>query len=148
MQNFFSIFENRPIRYIFMSPIKKSANSDIYFLKICYYCTFPFAKKKIRRTFFLVGPENGQICVYTGQRKNHIYFSFSSFLAFIQTKEQILLQAQPLKMLNKQVNKQHFKDKFWIWGPSTICHNLTSAQCFSQKSRHPTLQQRKQRHKT
>ena len=48
-------------------------------------------KRRFEEHFFLVGPENGQICVYTGQRKNHIYFSFSSFLAFIQTKEQILL---------------------------------------------------------
>ena len=52
----------------------------------------------------------------------------------METKEQTLFQAHPLKMLNnyffahfrvtlkfsealRQVNEQLFKEKFWIWGP-------------------------------
>ena len=64
------------------------------------------------------------------------FFSFSSFLAFIQTKEQILLQAQPLKIKNKKLcspireTVKMFKDKCWIWGPLTISiwHNFACAQ--------------------
>ena len=32
-----------------------------------------------------------------------------------------------------QVIKQHFKEKCWIWCPSTIWHNLPSAQFFLSK---------------
>ena len=69
--------------------------------------------------------------LFEGKKKK---FSFSKFLAFKQTKEHILFQVQPLKMLNKKLvcthcrasakiswcptpgYKQNFKDKFWIWG--------------------------------
>ena len=34
--------------------------------------------------------------------KNNLIFSFSLFLAFKQTKEHILFQAQPLKIINKK----------------------------------------------
>ena len=65
------------------------------------------------------------------------FLKFFSFLAFKQTKKQILFQAQPLNMFNeqknadfwvtckisetlRQVKKQHFKVKFWICGPLTV----------------------------
>ena len=42
----------------------------------------------------------GKFCFWPGQREK-LFFSFSSFFAFKQTKEQILFQTKPLQMLNK-----------------------------------------------
>ena len=44
----------------------------------------------------------GKIGFAPGQGKNNFYFSFSSFYALKQTKECILFQANPLKILNLQ----------------------------------------------
>ena len=51
--------------------------------------------------FFFFSPQNGQIFFGLGQIKNK-FIEFSSFFAFKQTREQFLIQAQPLKMRNKK----------------------------------------------
>ena len=90
---------------------------------------------------FILGHKKGKMFL-TG--KNQISFIF----CFYKTKENILLQIQPLKMLNKhflcadfrvtvkifealrQAKKQHFKGKLWKWGPITIWHNMNCVQFF------------------
>ena len=71
---------------------------------------FPFTSKikhkKDNLKFNIFGkqflaPKVGTICFGPGQRKIKVVFSFSSFLAFKQTKEQILVKVQPLYILNK-----------------------------------------------
>ena len=44
----------------------------------------------------------GNIGFVHGEGKNNLFFSFFSAFAFKQTKEQILHQVQPLKMLNNK----------------------------------------------
>ena len=81
-----------PIRYIFISPIQENRRN---FENLQIQRTIA---KKILNLLFLhfFGPQIAQMCFGTGQRKT-ICFSFSSFLAFKQTKEQILFQVHPLK---------------------------------------------------
>ena len=66
-----------------------------------------YLQRKENTNFVNIVPQNRQICFCLGQRKNKFVLIFSSFLAFKQTKEQILFQAQPLKMINK--NSSHFR---------------------------------------
>ena len=82
----------------------------------------------------MLGPQSAHICSWPGQMN----FFLLSFLAFKQTKQQVLFKVKPLNMFNTkivalhQVNKQHFKEKCWIWGP--IRHNMPSAPIFFFKN--------------
>ena len=50
-------------------------------------------------------------------------------------------QAMPDSEAMRQVKKQHFKVKFWNWGPIIIWNKLKCVHIFlSQKSLHPILQ--------
>ena len=59
-------------------------------------------KNKIQIFFIylFLGPKNGKTNFFTWSKEKPNCLSISSFLTFKQTKEQILFQAQPLKMLN------------------------------------------------
>ena len=159
-----------PIRFIFMSAFPKvcefertgaaPAGQNYYFqqiteilkinmfLKICKYLLFTSKnnrQKENTKEKKMLGPQNGQICFWLGQRKSN-FFNFSSFLAFKQTKEKILIQVQPLKIIKNflahfRVTVKIFrgpqptfqKEKFRIWGPFAVWHNLLSAQFFLSK---------------
>ena len=95
----------------------------------------------------------GNIGFVHGEGKKNLFFSFFSAFAFKQTKEHILHQVQPLKMLNnKKISfilglQANFSIRpcapkviFWNWGPTTIWHNLARAQFCFQISFHPTVQ--------
>ena len=47
--------------------------------------------------------------------------SFSSILAFKQTKGTAFVSGAKLAEALRQVNRQHIKEKIWIWGPYKIC---------------------------
>ena len=88
----------------------------------------------------LRSPQNGQNCVWIGQKKNRL--SFSSFVTFKNSKKTFpsgtgLKKGFKTKfphigkLSNKfwgpcQVKKQNLKVKFWKWGPKTIWHNMPS----------------------
>ena len=87
--------------------------------------------------------------VLTWPKEKSNCWGFSSFLAFKQIEEDIPLRAGFKNALKLyvfsqknvealcQVEIQHFKVKFWYYGPLTIGHNIISVQFFS--SFHPTV---------
>ena len=85
----------------------------IFVQKICKY--LPFTSKNNLQTESLkfdfikqiVLPTNWTNLFLTCSKEKTIFFSFSKFLAFKQTKEHILFQVQPLKMLNKKLVCTH-----------------------------------------
>ena len=98
----FSIFENGhyAANQVYFYEPNSRISSIFIFKKIKHIHTFNLlqtknTKKKIWNSdglVFFVGPQNGQTT---------IIFSLSSVLIFKQTKEQFLLQVQPLKMYKK-----------------------------------------------
>ena len=117
----------------------------------------PFTSKnhhqtKIGAQFFFNFNKNRRNCFWPGQRKT-FFFSFSSFLAFKQTKEQILFLTQPLKILNIKKCLANFTVGL-LWGPapsekatfkseildfgSLVKHESCPIFFLSQKSLHPT----------
>ena len=92
----------------------------------------------------------------TWTKEKAIFFTISSFFAFKQTKETILLLVLPLQILNlkkillmhfrvtdkfsealRLAKKLHFKVKFWNGGSLTIWHNMKCIQIFFSKITSP-----------
>ena len=137
----------RAIRYIFMSSITKNRRRSFH-----YFITGPL-KNFFNFVLFLnicLGPQIGQNGFWIGERQKNC-FSFL-FFTFKQTKKHILIQMQPLKMLNRQ-NLCTFCVKlakiFWSpalsqkeilqWGSyNNLAQHEMFPVFFLQKSLHPT----------